>query len=351
MYDIMHLPQIIEIGKTGENQFRKIEIDMRPWLQVMPEGVASIVHIQPGKTADDAYVAATAFEDGILTWIPGAGDLGTVEGYGQMEIWLEDTDSKRGKSAKVQTFVQLSLSPTSSTPPAAQESWLEQMTDLKTQTTQEAVLAVNAASYANARREEAEAAQTAAEAAQAAAETAQTAAETAQTGAETARTAAETAQTGAETAQTGAETAQTAAENAQTAAETAQTAAETAQAGAEAAAQSAAYDAAQAAAEEVVAGVQPIVAAEVADQLQAADVMRYKEVPSISVMNNFTVGAYGTANLSGQASPTGTQKSADWICFGRPEHRTVLVSFLDLGAIHIYFNQYFDYWLGWKKII
>jgi len=337
MYDIMHLPQIIEIGKTGENQFRKIEIDMRPWLQVLPDGVASIVHILPGQTADDAYVATTAFEDGILTWIPGAGDLGTVEGYGQMEVWLEDTDSKRGKSAKVQTFVQLSLSPTSSTPPAAQESWLEQMTDLKTQT-------VTAAGNA-------QTAQAGAETAKAAAEAAQTAAETAQTAAESAQTGAETAQTGAETAQEAAETAQTAAETAQTAAETAQTAAETAQAGAEAAAQTAAYDAAQAAAEEVVAGVQPIVAAEVADQLQAADVMRYKEVPSISVMNNFTVGAYGTATLTGQASPTGMQESADWICFGRPEHRTVLVSFLDLGAIHIYFNQYFDSWLGWKKII
>lgn len=159
----MHLPGVVELGYTGENGFRTIQIDMRPWLQVLPDGVASIVLIRPGETADDAYIAATTMEDGILTWQPGAGDLGEVEGYGQMEVWLEDTNEKRGKSAKCQTFVQGSLSPTSETTPPAQESWLEQMTGLKTET-------VIASQAAEAAKEAAESAQADAEAARDAAQ-------------------------------------------------------------------------------------------------------------------------------------------------------------------------------------
>ena len=84
MYDIMHLPGVIDLGYVGEKNFRALEFDLRPWLQIMPDGVGSIVHIRPGETAADAYIASTTFEDGILTWVPGDGDLGTVEGYGQI---------------------------------------------------------------------------------------------------------------------------------------------------------------------------------------------------------------------------------------------------------------------------
>ena len=61
-----------------------------------------------------------------------------MEGYGQMEIWLEEEISagtyKRGKSAKVQTYVQGTIGPADADPPEPQESWLEQMTGLKTAT-------------------------------------------------------------------------------------------------------------------------------------------------------------------------------------------------------------------------
>lgn len=135
MYDIMHMPGVIEIGRTGENDFRKLEFDLRPWLQILPNGVASIIHIRPGETSADSYICATTFEDGILTWKPVNADLGQVEGYGQMEIWLEEeVGSKRGKSAKVQTYVQGSIGPGEADPPDPQESWMEQMNGLKTST-------------------------------------------------------------------------------------------------------------------------------------------------------------------------------------------------------------------------
>ena len=136
MYDVMHLPSVIEIGFTGENLFRTIEIDMRPWLQILPAGQASIVHIRPGETASDAYVTgATMDENGILRWSPSNPDLGSNEGYGQMEIYLVETgdNGKRGKSAIVQTFVQGALDAGGSTP-SPSTTILEQMTALKNAT-------------------------------------------------------------------------------------------------------------------------------------------------------------------------------------------------------------------------
>lgn len=167
MYEITHLPSIIEAGVTGEKGMRKIEIDLRPWLVDMPDGVASMVLIRPGETSADAYIAATTFADGILTWSPALADLGEVEGYGQMEIWLEeiedDSVTKRGKSAKVQTFIRQSIADETGPIPEAQESWLEQMTALKTAT-------VNAAESVDGVVEQAQEAAADAEAAKEAAE-------------------------------------------------------------------------------------------------------------------------------------------------------------------------------------
>lgn len=137
MYNIMHMPSVIPLGITGEKGFRQIQIDMRPWMIIVPGGVPSIVHIRPGETAQDAYVAATTFEHGILTWEPSAGDLGTIEGYGMMEVWMEREENssivKRGKSVRCQTFVRGSIAQTAGEDtPEAQEAWLEQMTALKT---------------------------------------------------------------------------------------------------------------------------------------------------------------------------------------------------------------------------
>lgn len=165
MYNVSKLPAVIEIGYAGENLFRAIEIDMRPWLEVLPEGTASIVHIRPGETEDDAYVtAATMNSDGILIWTPTSADLGTAEGYGRMEVYLVEvgTVTKRGKSAIAQTFVKESISGEAD-PPAPQTTWLEQMTALKTATETAATAAGNAKTAAETAQGKAEDAQAAAE--------------------------------------------------------------------------------------------------------------------------------------------------------------------------------------------
>ena len=128
MYNVSQLPTIIEIGYTGEEKFRKVEIDMSDWMQQMPDGVASIVHIRPGETAEDAYIAETATEGNILTWEITQNDLGTKEGTGLMQVWLEETQNttlqKRGKSVVVSTLVREAINDPGDTVPPARTALL-----------------------------------------------------------------------------------------------------------------------------------------------------------------------------------------------------------------------------------
>ena len=92
MFEINKLPGSMDIGFTGEKNFRKIEIDMSAWMEDMPYGVPSIVHILPGDTAEDAYIAVTEFdrETNVLSWTITEADLGAIDGEGTARIWLEE---------------------------------------------------------------------------------------------------------------------------------------------------------------------------------------------------------------------------------------------------------------------
>ena len=195
MHKVNQLPQNIDIGYVGEQLFRPIEIDMTPWMAKMPNGVPSIVHTRPGESDDDAYIAATTFENNVLTWTISASDLGSDEGVGIAQVWLEEEENntlnKRGMSAVFATIIHGSVGNQDPVVPPSQLPWLQQMTGLKTAT-------VVAAAEAQAAQEAAESAQEAAETAQGAAETAQEAAETAQGKAEDAQEAAETSEENSE---------------------------------------------------------------------------------------------------------------------------------------------------------
>lgn len=169
MYHVNHMPSVVELGTIGDNHFKTIQIDLTPWLRAIPRGVASIIHIRPGETEDDAYIAATDVVNGILMWEPAAGDLGETEGYGSMQIWLEDVATNRGKSATVQTYVRASIVSPGDIP-EPQENWMEQMTALKAETVQNAEDAADSAADAADAKEAAETAQQAAEAARDAAQ-------------------------------------------------------------------------------------------------------------------------------------------------------------------------------------
>lgn len=123
MYYIDSLPSMIEIGYTGEEKFRTVQIDMSAWMDLMPEGVPSIVHIRPGEGPGDAYIATTTFADNILSWEITANDMGAVEGAGIMQVWLEETENttlvKRGKSATVATLIRGAINDPGDTEPPA----------------------------------------------------------------------------------------------------------------------------------------------------------------------------------------------------------------------------------------
>lgn len=157
LYNITQLPKNLNIGYIGETQFRTFAFDLNPWLEIIPDGVGSIVHIRPGETKDDAYICATTWQDGILSWTVNAGDLGATEGYGLLQIWLVGSGpERRGKSAILQTIIQDSVNSASSDVPSAQQAWMEQMTSLKTET-------VTAAGTASAAKTDAETARDAAQ--------------------------------------------------------------------------------------------------------------------------------------------------------------------------------------------
>ena len=144
----------LQLGMIGENLFRVIKIDMTPWMEVLPDGVPSIIHIRPGETEADAYIANTTFEDNILSWEITAGDLGETPGNGRAQIWLEEdagnSVTKRGKSLMVYTKVEKAINDASETVPDPQEAWMEAMTALK-------VATVNAAGDAEDSAEDSEA--------------------------------------------------------------------------------------------------------------------------------------------------------------------------------------------------
>jgi lysophospholipase L1-like esterase len=126
MFKINKLPATIDIGYTGEHQFREIQIDMTPWMELMPDGVPSIVHIRPGETKADAYKAETTFENNILTWKISMSDLGSEDGRGIAQVWLEDvfelTVNQRGKSAIFSTVVH-NCAGEADAVPASQTDW------------------------------------------------------------------------------------------------------------------------------------------------------------------------------------------------------------------------------------
>lgn len=190
MYKIGQMPKSLELGYIGENLFRTVEIDMSAWVEKLPGGVPSIIHIQPGKTEADAYIADTSFdtETNVLSWTITDADLGTMDsdnnGEGEIQIWMqEETDddsvTKCGKSIHIASIIHKSATEPDDTPPAAQTGWMEQMTALKTATVNAAEDAEDAKDDAVEAKEAAEDAQEAAESAQAAAEAAQAQAEAA----------------------------------------------------------------------------------------------------------------------------------------------------------------------------
>ena len=105
MYDIENLPDAIDIGYTGEKDFRTVEVDMTRWLEDMYDGTPAIVFKRPGVAA---YKPVTTFTDGILTWTVQDTDLGTSEVLGFAQFEMKDTDRAR-KSPIIKVWIHRGL--------------------------------------------------------------------------------------------------------------------------------------------------------------------------------------------------------------------------------------------------
>ena len=134
MYEIERLPQNIDIGYTGEQDFRTIEIDMSAWVAKVPDGQPILMHIRPGES--EPYPVEITFEDNILTWSVSDEDLGTKEGTGLLQVWFGVEDEEQvirqlGMSAVVATIVHLSLAGEGNNSSTVQIPWLKEVMEMK----------------------------------------------------------------------------------------------------------------------------------------------------------------------------------------------------------------------------
>lgn len=134
MYEIERLPQSIDIGFTGEMDFRTVQIDMSEWVAKMPEGQPTLMHIRPGES--EPYPVEITFEDNIVTWSVSDEDLGTREGTGLLQVWFgvqDETEVMRqlGMSAVVATIVHLSLAGEGHNSSTVQIPWLKEVMEMK----------------------------------------------------------------------------------------------------------------------------------------------------------------------------------------------------------------------------
>jgi len=107
VYEVDKLPQSIDIGYTGENDFRTVEIDMSPWVAKIPNGQPVLMHTRPGESVP--YSVDITYADNIITWEVSSTDLGVFEGTGLLQVWFGVTGAKVGLSAVVTTIIHGSL--------------------------------------------------------------------------------------------------------------------------------------------------------------------------------------------------------------------------------------------------
>lgn len=83
MISIDRLPSYVDIGFTGEKDFRKVEVDFSAWEALLSEGVPAAIHQLPGRAA---YKPTISCENNVLTWTIDQEDLGSTECEGLLQF-------------------------------------------------------------------------------------------------------------------------------------------------------------------------------------------------------------------------------------------------------------------------
>ncbi len=116
MYTIQNTYEILRIGKVGENEFRTLEFDVRPWLSLYPAGNITAIFRRPD---DQSYPVNVVTEGGISRWTVAAVDL-AVAGCGEFEIRILN-GAIIGKSCRFSCIVEESSTQGAVPPPPVQD--------------------------------------------------------------------------------------------------------------------------------------------------------------------------------------------------------------------------------------
>ena len=121
-YNVLHLPDMIDIGYQTESGVREIGFDVKPWLEAYGDLTLSIWLTRPGE--DVAYPAADVERMGtVLYWTPNSADT-AIEGVGRVEV-LGLTVEKRKLSGWCNTLVRATSLAKTQDPPEAAAPWVD----------------------------------------------------------------------------------------------------------------------------------------------------------------------------------------------------------------------------------
>ena len=123
-YNILHLPDMVDIGYQTESGVREIGFDVKPWLEAYGDMTLSIWLTRPGE--DVAYPAADVERVGtVLYWTPNGADT-AIEGVGRVEV-LGLTVEKRKLSGWCNTLVRATSLSKTQDPPEAAAPWVDKV--------------------------------------------------------------------------------------------------------------------------------------------------------------------------------------------------------------------------------
>lgn len=132
------------IGRRGENEVTEVVFDFTEWQEQFGTGV---IDLYVKRNLDvDAYPVVLSVDGTVATWIVTAADTDVV-GNGKIEF-VYTVDQKVAKSAVFPFFVGEDIGESSPEPPEHYQSWLEQLTELGTETQLNAQAAAQSASEA-----------------------------------------------------------------------------------------------------------------------------------------------------------------------------------------------------------
>ena len=132
IYNVLNMPQVLDIGLTGSNRQFDFFFDVKPWLAEYPDAVFAVCVQRPGDDETGVYFGDTRTEDGILVWTVHAADIG-IPGNGKIELWALSTDDTENdaplfKAGPVITRCRQSVAGNAGAdPPEAVQNWFESM--------------------------------------------------------------------------------------------------------------------------------------------------------------------------------------------------------------------------------